>query len=49
MPVGPENHNQRLMQIDKREDGNVVKRRLMSVVFVPLTNKNKQWPASRYN
>ena len=48
IPVGQENRTQRLIQIDKKEDGSVEEKKKMAVTFVPLTTKSKQWPASRF-
>lgn len=45
LPMGPENSDQTLIQIDKTMDGKIKKRSLTSVVFVPLTSKNKQYPS----
>ena len=46
LPVGPEGHNQKLVQIDKDDAGAVHKSDLMGVIYVPLTSKEKQWPRS---
>ncbi|XP_050192396.1 protein-L-isoaspartate(D-aspartate) O-methyltransferase-like isoform X1 [Myiozetetes cayanensis] len=44
LPVGPEEANQVLMQYDKTSDGRIVETQLMGVIYVPLTDKEKQWP-----
>ena len=44
VPVGPEGGNQSLEQIDRRRDGSFHKTSLMGVMYVPLTDKESQWP-----
>lgn len=44
VPVGPEGANQVLMQYDKTSEGHIVETQLMGVIYVPLTDKEKQWP-----
>ena len=43
VPIGPEHDDQILVQIDKTADGKIKKSSLMGVVFVPLTDKDRQY------
>lgn len=42
VPVGPQGGEQHLMRVDKALDGTTTTKKLMSVIYVPLTDKNKQ-------
>ncbi|XP_076834088.1 l-isoaspartyl protein carboxyl methyltransferase, like isoform X2 [Brachyhypopomus gauderio] len=46
LPVGPEGGNQVLEQYDRQSDGTFLKKALMGVVYVPLTDRRHQWPGS---
>lgn len=44
VPVGPAGGHQYLEQYDKKSDGTIDSKRLMGVIYVPLTDKAKQVP-----
>ncbi|KOB65874.1 Protein-L-isoaspartate O-methyltransferase [Operophtera brumata] len=43
VPVGPEGGEQHLTQVDKAQDGTTTVKKLMSVIYVPLTDKDHQY------
>ncbi|XP_074103031.1 protein-L-isoaspartate(D-aspartate) O-methyltransferase [Cotesia typhae] len=43
VPIGPEGADQKLVQIDKTINGEIQQRSLMGVVYVPLTDKERQY------
>ncbi|XP_033226560.1 protein-L-isoaspartate(D-aspartate) O-methyltransferase [Belonocnema kinseyi] len=43
LPVGPENSDQTLVQIDKSADGQITRKPIMGVIYVPLTDKERQY------
>lgn len=44
LPVGPDGGSQVLEQYDRQADGTFLRKALMGVIYVPLTDKRRQWP-----
>ncbi len=44
VPIGPPRGHQYLELVDKNMDGSVTRQRLMGVAYVPLTDKDQQYP-----
>ncbi|NP_001140111.1 l-isoaspartyl protein carboxyl methyltransferase, like isoform X1 [Salmo salar] len=44
LPVGPDGGSQVLEQYDRQSDGTFIRKALMGVIYVPLTDKRRQWP-----
>lgn len=42
VPVGPQHGDQTLEVIDKKLDGSITKKKLMGVIYVPLTDAESQ-------
>ncbi|XP_065144432.2 l-isoaspartyl protein carboxyl methyltransferase, like [Paramisgurnus dabryanus] len=45
LPVGPQGGSQVLEQYDRQSDGTFLRKALMGVIYVPLTDKDSQWPS----
>ena len=43
LPIGEKGGSQNMEQIDKLADGTVQRQKIMGVMYVPLTDKEKQW------
>ncbi|KAI6185478.1 Protein-L-isoaspartate(D-aspartate) O-methyltransferase [Aphelenchoides besseyi] len=48
IPVGQDEFDQRFMAVEKCEDGSIQQRTIAHVVYVPLTDAEKQWNKSFY-
>ncbi|KAI6237642.1 Protein-L-isoaspartate(D-aspartate) O-methyltransferase [Aphelenchoides besseyi] len=48
IPVGQDEFDQRFMAVEKLEDGSIQQRTIAHVVYVPLTDAEKQWNKSFY-
>ena len=48
LPVGPDGGSQVLEQYDRQSDGTFIRKALMGVIYVPLTDKRRQWPGYVY-
>lgn len=46
-PVGSEGVKQELLQIDKLPNGEIKHKTLYGVIYIPLTDRDHQWPALR--
>ncbi|XP_021963997.1 protein-L-isoaspartate(D-aspartate) O-methyltransferase isoform X2 [Folsomia candida] len=44
LPVGPAGGDQQLEQVDKSLTGDVTRKPLFGVIYVPLTDRSEQWP-----
>ncbi|KAG7465610.1 hypothetical protein MATL_G00155360 [Megalops atlanticus] len=44
LPVGPEGSTQVLEQYDRQSDGTFSRKALMGVIYIPLTDRQHQWP-----
>lgn len=45
IPIGEQGGSQCMEHIDKLADGSTQRQRLLGVVYVPLTDRNSQWPS----